>query len=113
MAWLYERRVPSIQALMEIKDVTKEDAIKCREIWQTVSNRREAREQIDGLIRTCGVEYLGTHKRSGQAVYYCNAGDTYSTTIMSRNPSERSRCTSTGRAGRQQHACSSRTPFRR
>lgn len=82
MAWLYERRVPSIQALMEIKDVTKEDAIKCREIWQTVSNRREAREQIDGLIRTCGVECLGIHKRSGQAVYYCNAGDTYSTTII-------------------------------
>jgi len=29
-----------------------------------------------------GVEYLGLCKRSGQSVYYCNAGDTYATTFI-------------------------------
>lgn len=29
-----------------------------------------------------GVEYLGRHKRTGQGVEYCNAGDTYAGTII-------------------------------
>ena len=82
MAMLSQRRAASIDALMSIKDVTRDDAKKIRHAWQTVSNRREAREAIDALLHTCGVEYLGWHKRSNCHVYYCNAGDTYAPTIL-------------------------------
>lgn len=29
-----------------------------------------------------GVEFLGSHRRSGDLVYYCNAGDTYAGTMI-------------------------------
>lgn len=75
------RRCPSIASLMTIKDVTKEDAQAIREVWQTVTSRGEARTQIDRILRTHGVEYLGQHKRTGNHVYYCNAGDMYAATL--------------------------------
>ena len=76
------RRCASVKNLMTIKDVTQEDAQEIRRIWKTVTNRGEARENIDKILRTYGVEYLGQHKRSGEHVYYCNAGDTYAGTIL-------------------------------
>ena len=76
------RRCASVNALMEIKDVTREDAEKIRTIWRTIGNRESARGQIDAVLRTYGVEYLGQHRRSGDHVYYCNAGDTYAPTII-------------------------------
>lgn len=85
--------------LMQIKDVTMEDAVKIRSIWHAktwqdlealglpdtedrVAFRRVKREMIDEVLRTHGVEFLGRNKRTGIPVYYCNAGDTYTTTIM-------------------------------
>lgn len=76
------RRPASIKALTTIKDVTEEDAKRIRLIWKSVRPRREARDQIDTIIRTHGIEYLGIHRRIGCDVYYCNAGDTYATTIV-------------------------------
>ena len=82
MAKLSDRRAASIKALMTIKDVTKEDAQAIRHAWQTISGRQEAREAIDTILRTHGVEYLGKHKRTWDSVYYCNAGDTYAGTVL-------------------------------
>ena len=82
MASIALRKSSSIKTLMRIKDVSKEDAIEIKRIWATVLNRQEAREAIDKVLRTYGVEHLGWHKRKGEHVHYCNAGDTYSTTVL-------------------------------
>ena len=98
------RTAASVKNLITIKDVTEEDAKRIRAIWRgTLSDVRKeypetdsliaeyhnapgAREIrlviVDRLIQTCGVEYLGYHKRAGQHVYYCNAGDAYAGTIL-------------------------------
>lgn len=76
------RTCASVKALTSIKDVTEDDATQIRKIWQTVKSRSEARSQIDKVLRTFGVEYLGQHKRNGEHVYYCNTGDTYTSTVM-------------------------------
>lgn len=80
------RTAASIKSLMEIKDVTEEDAKAIRNIWKNDPIKRRAREDIDRILRTSGVEYLGVHKRSGEAVNYCNAGDTYATTVLFIGP---------------------------
>lgn len=74
----------SIKSLMQIKDVTVEDAKRIRAIWQDTKtrNRKKSRHDIDLALRTFDVEFLGQHKRSGKWVYYCNAGDAYATTIL-------------------------------
>lgn len=82
MAHISERTCSSVKDLMQIKDVSDWDAEKIRKIWKTVLNRREARTQIDAILGTHGVEYLGRNKRTKDHVYYCNAGDTYATTII-------------------------------
>jgi hypothetical protein len=38
------------------------------------------------------VEYLGRNKRTNDEVYYCNAGDTYSTTVLFVGPHLRVGC---------------------
>lgn len=76
------RKAPSVKALMTIKDVTPADAEKIRTAWKTIGNRRQAREAIDSILRTYGVEYLGKHKRSWRHIYYCNAGDGYANTVL-------------------------------
>jgi hypothetical protein len=86
------RIAPSVQNLMSIKDVTEEDAIKIRHIWHTVGNRPTARAEIDGVLRTMGVEYLGHHKRRYLPMYFCNAGDTYATTVVFMGPVMRVAC---------------------
>lgn len=80
------RRSASVKALMEIKDVTAEDAARIREIWFNVASRRGARGQIEAILRTYGIEYLGVHKRSHEHVYYANGGDTYDTTVLFIGP---------------------------
>lgn len=76
------RRAPSVKALQTIKDIDKNAAEAIRHIWKTVTNRADARKRINFLIGTHGVEFLGIHKRTGESVYYCNAGDTYAGTIL-------------------------------
>jgi hypothetical protein len=82
MAHINDRRAASSKRLQEIKDVTPQIAAQVRKVWKTVTNRKDARDQIDKLIETYGVEFLGVHRSTGYDVYYCNAGDTYATTIL-------------------------------
>lgn len=86
------RIAPSIDKLMEIKDVTEEMAVRIRHIWHTVGNRPSARQRIDGVLGTHGVEHLGYHRRNGVPVWYCNAGDTYATTVVFLGPLMRVAC---------------------
>lgn len=92
----------SVKALLQIKDVTQENAKLIRKVWKMSSeqlreldfpgihehevwrwkNRELKRYLVDSILNTCGVEYLGYYKPSGEHVYYCNAGDTYSTTVI-------------------------------
>lgn len=51
-------------------------------MWHTHPSRREARNRIDQILQTHGVEHLGVLKRSGEHVYYCNSGDAYATTVV-------------------------------
>ena len=44
------------------------------------------RQAINHAAGFFGVEYLGTHKRNGRSVYYCNAGDTYAPTLCFIGP---------------------------
>lgn len=67
---------------MSIHHVDEETATRAREAWRTIPNRREAREAVDSIIGTYGVEHLGLHKRAGEHAYYCNAGDTYAPTVL-------------------------------
>lgn len=81
------RRAATVDALMQIKDVTKEDALKIRHIWKTTKSRSTAREGIDKVLRTYGIEYLGQHRRTGRDVYYCNTGESYASTVVFIGPS--------------------------
>lgn len=72
----------SVATLCEIKDVTPEDAKHIRNLWYRPIRAEARRKQIDEVLRTCGVEFLGIHRRTGQDVYYCNAGDSYATTVI-------------------------------
>lgn len=76
------RRAASVKALMELKDVSLDDAQAIRKAWQTVCKRSEARDAIDTILRTHGVEYLGWHKRNHEHIYYCNTGDLYNLTVI-------------------------------
>ena len=83
------RAAPSIRALMTLKDVTENDAREIRAVWHQVRSRSEARGLIDEILRTYGAEYLGDLIRPrgiGRSVYYCNAGDTYASTILFCGP---------------------------
>ena len=95
----------SIARLCTIKDIIPARANLIRHAW-SVWNRQEIldncpataawhnacyntpklrdlrREAVNELAGMHGVELLGIHKRSGKYVYYCNAGDTYATTIL-------------------------------
>ena len=92
MANMTQRRCASVAALMTIKDITREDAEKIRQAWRSITNREEARQTIDKMLKTYGVEYLGRHKRTGHHVYYCNAGDSYVTTVTFHGPVMRVAC---------------------
>lgn len=94
----------SIGKLCEIKDVTRADARRIKDIWRAVKydelialfpDRRSEvldlgrstwraflRQEIDSILRCSGVEHLGFHKRANRHVYYCNGGDCYATTVI-------------------------------
>lgn len=99
---------PSIKSLQQIKDVTRQDAIAIRGImarkvpipcggcgktdaqictyYHDGACRPSRMRAIDRILRTCGVEYIPKgHNRRSPAIYYCNTGDTYDTTIMKIN----------------------------
>lgn len=86
------RIAPSVDKLMEIKDVTEEMAVRIRSVWHTEFNRAVARQRIDGILGTHGVEYLGYHRQRRIGVYYCNAGDPYANTVVFLGPVMRTGC---------------------
>lgn len=98
------RTAASIEKLLEVTESDPSLAHKIRAVWRgnnaevrnvypdvdrifaeyhNAPGARELRRAvIDRLLKTCGVEYLGYHKRAGQHVHYCNAGDAYYATIL-------------------------------
>lgn len=77
---------PSVKTLMQIKDVTPEAARAVRAVMmgpKRDDSGRSRMQRIDIIIRTCGVEYQPAGRNSkSPAFYYCNAGDTYATTVL-------------------------------
>lgn len=86
------RRAASVKELCRIKDVTPELAQQIRYVWQNEPLRPEARKRVDELLGTSGVEWLGYTRKGGYEVYYCNAGDTYATTVIFVNSTLRVGC---------------------
>lgn len=97
----------TIESLMQIKDVTEDQARFVRTIWKqtgpaalralltrhnksgkydnALDNRGSVNIKqvaIDATIATHGVELLGKRRRNREYVYYCNAGDVYATTVL-------------------------------
>lgn len=95
------RTAASLGRLLQVKDVTREDAERIRLLWvardhasvelvypesrQVLGNPlidSLRRECVDRILRTYGVEFLGNSVGRGVPVYYCNAGDLYATTVL-------------------------------
>src|SRR5690606_6494238 len=98
-------RCASVESLMAIRDVDEQTAKLVRAVWRAKSRdeiiaacpesadygrnffrqptlRACKRDAVNRLIGTCGVEYLGVSRSSGEDVYYCNAGDAYVATVI-------------------------------
>src|SRR5690606_2822655 len=98
-------RCASVESLMAIHHVDEQTAKLVRAVWRAKSRdeiiaacpesanygrsfynrptlRACKRDAVNRLIGTHGVEYLGVSRRSGNDVYYCNAGDGYATTVI-------------------------------
>ena len=86
---------PSVKTLMQIKDVTRKDALKIREIMQgpgTVDGQTRM-ERIDEVLHTFGVEFIPKgHTSKSPAIAYCNSGDTYDWTVLKVNGQFRVGC---------------------
>ena len=102
---------PSISKLTQLKDVDEDLACRIRRVWTATTMtdamreagvhaardvqrnvidsshhspafRRIKRELITKMADYVDIELLGEHRRDGQLVYHCNAGDIYADTIM-------------------------------
>lgn len=77
-AWRAPRE--TVRAIMEAHaPKTAEWVRSCFNSPHTIAVRRRV---CDELLETYGVEHAGVHCRSGEHVYYCNAGDTYNATLI-------------------------------
>lgn len=98
-----KRSCARANSLMQIKDVTEEDAKLIRFIWVEAKNKEQVflrmpdklktayhertkdhsgafrKEAIDLLIGTAGIE---RHEGKLRTFYYCNAGDIYAPTVI-------------------------------
>jgi hypothetical protein len=115
MSTRIERTCASFTALQSIKDVGPKQAHLVRKIWRKMTReqlieqfphvadyvrqchnppdtRQLRRMAVDHTIGTYGVEYLGTSRRTGEHIEYCNSGDTYDTTILFFGPHLRVGC---------------------
>lgn len=76
-------RYPSIKTLTAA--FGKEKARLIRKIMEgdRKVNGETRLERIDRVLGTCGVECIPPgHNQRSPAIYYCNTGDTYGTTVM-------------------------------
>lgn len=53
-----------------------------RGYYRNYSTREIKRELINHAAGFHGVEYLGRNRRTGERMYYCNAGDPYAATLV-------------------------------
>lgn len=72
--WKAESRAAVEAAYPEAADID-------RGFYNPLNLRELKRAAIDKAGGFCGVEYLGRDRRTGDSVYYCNAGDSYTPTI--------------------------------
>lgn len=83
-------RYPSVKAIQAnfgqwLRD-GEAQAIRCVMEGPKKVNGKTRMEQIDRILETSGVEYTPRgHNAKSPAITYCNAGDTYSVTIMKIN----------------------------
>jgi hypothetical protein len=113
-----KRTCASVKSLESIKDVTADVAQQIREVWQSmgretliekyprvaehvrqchsppsfIKTRELRRIAVDSLLGTHGVEWAGKCRNTGESVHYCNAGDTYATTVLFLGPRLRVGC---------------------
>lgn len=77
---------PSVKTLMQIKDVTKEDAQAIRAVMagpKRDDNGQSRMQHIDKILNTCGVEYVPCGQGANSPpFYYCNTGDSYAATVV-------------------------------
>ena len=76
---------PSVKSLMQIKDVTEADAQAIRAIMkgEPKVDGLTRMQRIDAILHTHGVEYIPCGKGANSpSIRYCNAGDTYATTVL-------------------------------
>lgn len=84
-------RYPSVKAIHEAFQqwITREQAQEIRVIMEGPSRGESGRtrlERIDRILGTHGVEHTARgHNAKSPAIHYCNAGDTYATTILKVN----------------------------
>lgn len=84
-AMRHKGRYPSVKTLMKIKDVTADDARAIRAVMQGPGkvDGLTRMQRIDAILRTYGVEVTPAGKNAkSPAFVYCNAGDTYATTVL-------------------------------
>src|SRR5690606_18019283 len=98
-------RCASVKSLMAIHHVDEQIAKLVRAVWRAKSRdeiiaacpesadygrdfyarptlRACKRDAVNRLIGAHGVEYLGVSRKTGEDVYYCNAGDAYVATVI-------------------------------
>ena len=82
-------RLPSIKTIAKsFPYLIGEDVKKIRKILETYCySPRKCLSKIDEILETCGVEYIEDNRdkedfRENHGILYCNAGDTYATTIL-------------------------------
>lgn len=91
-------RYPSVKTLMQIKDVTVEEAEHIRRLMQ-YQLPQTALRKIDEVLRTHGVEYIPSKKdgwNRAEGIDYCNSGDTYAPTVCYDNSTGNYRVSSWG-----------------
>jgi hypothetical protein len=99
------KRAASVRELTEALRIDEATAKRIRAVWRTMprdtliaefphvadhvraclnppSTMSLRRMAVDKLADTHGVEHLGIYRRTGERVYYCNAGDTYACTVL-------------------------------
>jgi hypothetical protein len=104
-----KRTAATLKVLAELKDVDIVLAARVRDVWLKHTREQLIAEfpkvatyvrecvnppgtrllrhmAVDSLIDTYGVEYLGTSRKTGEHVYYCNAGDPYVATVIFSGP---------------------------
>lgn len=86
---------PSLKVIMEGLNVSKDTAKQVKAIMDGPGkvDGKTRLERIDKIIGTYGVEYTPRgHNSKSPAILYCNAGDTYTVTVLKINGKFRIGC---------------------